>query len=1071
MLMSSDVHDQAYQFFIEEAPELLQVIETELLTLRSERSPTKIHELMRAAHSIKGGAAFARLEGIVTIAHRLEDIFRALYSETVEIDVDLEGLLLQAYDCLRLPLMEQIETRSFNSASALTAADLIFTQIEERLGDALTQIDYYIPSSGDLNVDIVLSIFETDIKQGLERLTTIVADSKNDQIFRELRTQAEVFGRLAEFLNLPGFGTIAQTTLVALETCPDQVLHIAQLALADFKAGKDAVLAGDRTHGGNPSPDLIALAAIPVIDEAPAAIFNPAIAFLNPETEDEASAAIFNPAIAFLNPETGVEQSEDPPLCLEELLSGEQSVTAADTSDNSPVFLLETNIADAFLTVADVPIAETENDAPTTTTELNLSSTLSSAIVVSQTTGFSSIQPVPKQESPQTLQLAQEPLSVKIRQRSASTSATPTISVRVDLARLERMNNLLGELTINRNTFALENEQAQEAIQELFHRFSRFREITEQVQNLSNVMLVASERPDYVKRTTFSNFSVAKFDSLEMDRYGSVHTLLQGILEEVAQLEEAVNDVALFTGRSKRIMRQEHQMLSQLRDQLMWSRMLPIGEVLNRFPRVLRDLSTAYHKPVSLKLTGTEVQVEKAILEKLYDPLLHLLRNAFDHGIEPPNVRFQRGKPEQGEIEIRAYHQSNQTVIEVRDDGQGLNLERICSRALERGLLSPEHLAASSAARLFELIFEPGFSTASQVSELSGRGVGLDVVRAQLQSLKGSVTVTSSPGQGSTFTLRLPFTLTIAKLLICSVGSTTVALPIDNITKILSQADPTYRADNRSFLTWQDQSIPIYRLVDLLGYNCPLPEAFDVAVSVSSAENKTPSLLIMHREQEVFAIEVDHLIAERELVIKPFGSIIIPPNYVSGCTILGNGILIPVINGAILLEAFLAPNQSTLAIAPFAKLLAPDKPLFASEGIISNTTHAISTVLIIDDSATARQALVFTLQKAGYRVLQAHDGWEAIEQLQGNSVVQLIICDLEMPNMNGFEFLDYRRQDPQLAKIPVAMLTTRSNSKHHDLAMHLGANVYFTKPYIELELLSAIETLLNSNVPHNLPNQ
>ncbi|MEC4814343.1 MAG: chemotaxis protein CheW, partial [Scytonema sp. PMC 1069.18] len=777
------------------------------------------------------------------------------------------------------------------------------------------------------------------------------------------------------------------------------------------------------------------------------------------ETIDEAPLSVFDPAIAFSELKTGFEHSQQT-LSLEELLGEKKPITEP-----------------------------------------------------------SSIQSFTKQDFQ----------NCKQAQKNFSTN-TSHISVRVDLTRLERMNNLVCELTINRNIFALENEQIQEGIEELLRRFDRFQEAIKQTQNISDAMLVGSKSVEHTEKAALENgtgklerqyrhpknpvsskkingksiFSTrenaffsptsesctnalglkkdfpnlsfdftrhpsaygldlptaefsAEFDSLEMDRYGALHSSLQEVLEEVAQLREAVEDIALFNGRSNRTIRQERKMLSQLRDELMWSRMLPIGNVLNRFPRVLRDMSTTYHKPVYLKLVGTEIQVEKAIVEKLYDPLLHLLRNAFDHGIEPPEVRRKLGKSEQGEIEIRAYHQGNQTILEVRDDGQGLNLERICYRAVEQGLLLPEQLAVASTAQLFELIFTPGFSTANHVSELSGRGVGLDIVKEQLQSLKGTISVSSSPGKGTTFTLRLPFTLTVAKLLVCTVGYTTIALPIDSIAKIITpQANQIHQINNQQFLTWQDKSIPVYRLVDLLEYNCPLPEgnSSNIAVAVSSVESKTLPLLLIRRDREMFALEVDNIIAEQELAIKPFGSIIAPPKYISGCTILGSGSVIPVINGFTLLEEFVT------SIASINEWSATHKHLSSWENIAPHHKRATPTVLVVDDSMTARQALVITLEKAGYRVLQAGDGWKAIEQLRLNSMVQLIICDVEMPHMNGFEFLDYCRKDPLLAKFPVAMLTTRSNSKHRDLAMHLGAKAYFTKPYIELELLSALSNII-----------
>jgi chemotaxis family two-component system sensor histidine kinase/response regulator PixL len=549
------------------------------------------------------------------------------------------------------------------------------------------------------------------------------------------------------------------------------------------------------------------------------------------------------------------------------------------------------------------------------------------------------------------------------------------------------------------------------------------------------------------------------------------------------QLEESVDDIVLFARQSDQTLEQQRQMLTQLRDELMWARMLPLGEVLHRFPRMLRDLSTTYKKPVSLQLSGTNVLVDKAVLEKLYDPLLHLLRNAFDHGIEFPNERRQNGKPEQGQIEIRAYHRGSQTIIEMKDDGQGLNVERIGRLAVEQGLLSREQLATISNNQLFELVFEPGFSTASQVSELSGRGVGLDVVRSQLRSLKGTISVTSSAGVGTTFTLRLPLTLTIAKLLVCFIGTSALALPSDSIEEIINpKAEQIKQTGTQRFLHWRGQLVPTYRLADLLHYACPLGETSPsrALFSVPSPENWAPPMLVLSQGQNFLALEIDRLVTEQELVIKPFGSAIAPPSCTYGCTILGDGSLIPVIDATVLLDQLL--GQSTTATATkteFSPRSAIAKRL--PEGSIANenspfikTTPAIKTikaptVLVVDDAAALRRTLALTLEKAGCQVLQARDGREAIEQLQRSSSVSLVICDIEMPNMNGFEFLSHRRQDPQLSKTPVVMLTSRSNDKHRWLAMQLGATAYFTKPYLEQEFLGAIKQIINQSTPESLP--
>ncbi|HEY9610232.1 hybrid sensor histidine kinase/response regulator [Allocoleopsis sp.] len=1278
MAINPHIRDQAYQFFIEEAPELLQIIEARLLTLRQEKNTAKVHDLMRAAHSLKGGAASVELEAIKTLAHRLENIFKALYDETVEIDSNLESQLLQAYDCLRLPLMEQIQTGYFDAEQALILAEPIFTQIEDRLGDALNQADTYIPSSSELGIDMAQSIFEVDVGDGLERLAAVVANPQEYEVSGELRAQAEVFAGFAELLNQPGFGAIAHTALAALDAHPERALAITQLALADFEFARQAILASHAQSTNSqkisPSAALVALAnsgitqepdftaipatapmadtsvvveqteeTVPLLEtvlsmeldenlpiaqvpediqnfqpdgvledifanineffqesptatnllgeqqnvepdgareeffthaplsleestadtEVPTNIHNvesaqaleeivvPVSEFLNelpPAIEglegtqtlegEGALAEIFANAPEFIDELAASELPQDTPaIATEETLEAifanapeliaqppvvaqvapdTQTVEAERTLEVTSVHLCEESVETTALTAE----AELETDAPDTavievesieSSSLQLATpgnleeaaqsigqifeqlppveempALTSRLNLARTTetnlpaaGLVPTSPIPSELLPaspassltNSPQPEGERTSTDIRPGKAA--PVPTLSVRVDSERLARMNNVVGELAINRNGLSLQNQQLQRSVRELLDRFSQVQNVVGHLRELSDQMLVAPERHNYETSIPTVNqvgeliIRQGDFDALELDRYGVLNSRLQGLIEDMAQLEEAVDDVALFAKQSNRTLEQQRQMLTQLRDELMWARMLPLSEVLNRFPRLLRDLSTTYHKSVSLHLSGTGVLVDKAALEKLYDPLLHLLRNAFDHGIESPEVRRQQGKSEEGRIEIRAYHQGSQTIIEVKDDGQGLDIESIGRRALEMGFLSPEQLANTPNHRLFEFLFEPGFSTAKQVSELSGRGVGLDVVRSQMRSLKGSITVASSPGAGTTFTLRLPLTLTIAKLLVCLVGSTAIALPSDSVEEIVvPKSDQVKTTGEQRFLRWREQIVPAYRLGDILDYACPLPDSCPskALVSVPSPSDWALPMLVLRQEQQVLALEIDRLVTEQELVIKPFGSAIAPPSFTYGCTILGDGSLIPVIDGTVLLDQLLGHDSATTRISTGSRpiTLSLNENASMSHTKAGSTTHHAPTVLVVDDAAALRRTLALTLERAGCRVLQARDGREAIEQLrQGSSTVNLVVCDIEMPNMNGFEFLGQRRQDPQMSNIPVVMLTSRSNDKHRWLAMRLGATAYFTKPYLEQEFLAAIKHIID----------
>ena len=1085
-MIDPDIRDQAYQFFIEEAPELLLIIETNLLSLRQERNPSKIHDLMRAAHSIKGGAATVGLDVIKTIAHRLEDIFKALYSDTVELDAELESLLLQGYDCLQEPLSKQIAEDKLDEEWALANAEPVLASIEAKLGSALDEADSYMPSSSDLGVDMVLSIFEIDVSQGIDRMAMVLASPQAYDIATELRTQAEVFSGFADILGLPGFGAIAQTTLSALEAHADKAEQIMRLALADFQQARDLVLAGDRTQGGNPSIELVALTnttseqptdILPQELQEPTDIPHQASEAVVEEENQE--NYILDMSSLDLSEENLVEEvGTDIPSLEELLLNVEEMPELLDTSDtdtdNEPFIL---DATEAFSLESLVANASTDSDILDTSWQeipTPENQEIIAAEIVGQENGLVPFSLDFPDESIQEKSPPPEPKPKVTKERSRSSKKTGSkrnLKVRVDLDRLERMNNYVGELVIDRNSMSLQQEQLQTTLRKLRQRLEQFQYLTGEFQDMSDKMILnpinastPSAKDESSQLNQLATYdSSAQFDSLEMDQYGQMHSLLQGVVEEMMQLEEAVEDVFLYARQSNKTIKHQQQTLGKLRDELMWARMLPLGEVLNRFPRGIRDLSLKYDKPVNLHLKGTEVLIDKGILEKLYDPLLHLLRNAFDHGIESPAIRKSQGKPEEGNIEIHAYHRGNQTIIEVSDDGKGLDINKIAQRVIERGLLAPDKLTVTTKDELLNFIFEPGFSTAEKVSELSGRGVGLDVVLSQLQEVKGTVKVDSTPGEGTTFTLSLPLTLTISKLLVCSVGATAIALPSESIAEIIfPQGNQIKQMGKQRYLSWREDMVPVYRLADLLEYGYPISEELKCKdfVNASTSENGVLPMLMLEGDKQNFALEIENFGKEQEMVIKPFNRTISPPPYTYGCTILGDGSLVPVIDGASLLTYIREQNKISTRKAGRGHQNNSFKA--------SVETIQAPMVLVVDDSAMMRRTLAITLRKVGYRVIQARDGLEAIELLQQNSQVELIVSDLEMPNLNGFEFLNQLRQNPDLAGIPVVMLTSRSNDKHRQLATHLGAAAYMTKPYIEQEFLAVLKEITAQNMAPKL---
>jgi two-component system, chemotaxis family, sensor histidine kinase and response regulator PixL len=640
--------------------------------------------------------------------------------------------------------------------------------------------------------------------------------------------------------------------------------------------------------------------------------------------------------------------------------------------------------------------------------------------------------------------------------RGAQANSAST-KLRVDLAHLEALNYSISELLINQNRQDLQDEQVQGLVKELTERLRQHQQTMMYLREWSDRLLIAEVNPLKYQGT----HAVPDFDALELDQHSEMHELLQDALEEIVKLSQTVEGLDLTVRQSGQILSKQSRLLMNARDDLMEVRMVPIGSVLNRLPRLLQQLVEAHGKQVELQLKGTQVLVDKVIADKLYDPLLHLIRNAFDHGIESTESRIQQGKSPIGKITIHVYQQGNRTLIDIQDDGYGLDLPKICQRAYEVGLLPSDQVDQFTKVDLINVLFEPGFSTAAQVSDLSGRGVGLDVVKAQVQALKGIVTVLSEPTQGTTFSLQLPLTLMTARLLVCQVGPTIYGFLSDEVERVLlPQTHQIESATGQAIFHWQqgaaDCPVPVHPLANLITYGLTLPPIAQYELTAPVLNSHTHPLLLLQVTDGLIGIQVDQIVGEQELVIRPISTAITPPVYIYGCSILADGRLMLVIDGAALVKPpYGQDGHKTLTHR--------SRTAEAKLDLLPIHPPSVKRVLVVDDSITIRQTLAASLKGSGYEVLQAQDGLDAIAQLQQQPNIQLITCDVEMPRLNGFEFLMRYRQDAGLPQVPVVMLTSRTSEKHRQLALQLGATAYMTKPYINQEFISEIAHLMSAN--------
>ncbi len=1112
MYIDPKLRDRVYQLFSLEVPKMLQTIETELVTLEIDRSEAKVNNLLRAAHSIKGSAASLGLKEIRDLAHQLEDIFRVLSHPELSFDRELERLLLKSFDCLNKLVTAEINGEKLPTEFQIRT-QIILADLDEHIGHFVIAGQKFSTTNFD-DIDRIRSIFEIDVAQSLVRLERVLLDPVSAQIaIGEFRAQAEVFTGIAALTNLPGFGAIAHTLIAALELYPRRAREICFLAFADFHTALATILNGD----------LAAYSVICADDDASIVklqlqlneiqhwqssdLINPEDSFDDRSAFDVVLPPIVDQvAVDFLIEEILSVPAIDDLLIRRDHLYDLEEMFDLSTLEHSIPTLAnrvsqDYDLADMFDLPRMLPLAKTRTPvlagfcpsydleaifdlprmaiggadalwpiSPLLDLEdiFDLPSFIHPEIgqdlphhhlnqaIAQITSDFDKLAPI----TPATFAPPPKPIKpsrIK-KSRKVITPATPQLSVRVTLDRLERMNNLMGELAIERNGLAISNEQCTDILGQLRSKCENFQAISDKLQQIADTLAISAQQqparsdqsvlaigPDL--QTAQAQIAEGEFDILELDRYSEVHHIAQATSEQLAQIEEQIEDLALFTNQCHHQIDRQKQHISHLRDDLMWARMLPLGEILNRFPRTLHDLSIEFNKPVDLQISGAGVLVDRAVIDKLLDPLVHLLRNAFDHGIDFPAARQAIGKSDRGSIEITAYHQGSQTVIEITDDGRGIDLDKIRTKAISLGLLTPTDAATATKAQLFDFLFTPGFSTADRVTKLSGRGMGLDIVKEQIQATKGTISIDSELGRGTTFTLRIPLTLTIAQLMVCQVGKAIYAFPADSIQKIVVPT-PSQIAQQgtQAVFHWQNLTIPIYKLADLLTYSIPVPPRTISHTLKSSADNPVDwlsPLLLIRKGNQMIALEIDRLITEQELTIKPFGKAIAAPSYSYGCTILGDGIILPVLDPHTLIQVLVEqPQPRSIAL--------PAIP-----------TSAGNSILVVDDSITTRQSLCLSLEKFGYRTLPAKDGQEALQILrQKVSEIKLVVCDVEMPNMNGFEFLNVYRQDQTISHIPVVMLTSRSNTKHRQFAAHLGAVDYFIKPYVEQDFMTAIEKII-----------
>jgi chemotaxis protein histidine kinase CheA len=642
----------------------------------------------------------------------------------------------------------------------------------------------------------------------------------------------------------------------------------------------------------------------------------------------------------------------------------------------------------------------------------------------------------------------------EIKPRLKETEAAPASSadqeqvIKITTERLDKLVNMAAELVVNKAQFL-----------NYLDSLRKIGNILEQgkvkLKSTSGTLENILEKPERVDQKTrqFAELTKAYKEFKEM----------------LEQLESASSDFNLLTRYVEQNISQISSLTKLLHDDILQVRMVPTEILFNRFPRAVRDLAKKQSKKVNLVIEGSDTEMDRAVVESLTDPIMHLIRNAIDHGVEPPAERVKKGKSEDGIILLKAYREKNQVIIEVQDDGQGMDVAKIKAMIKKKKLASEQEIERMSETDLLFFVFYPGFSTKEVASDISGRGVGLDVVAAQLHKIKGDIRISSKPDKGTSFSIRIPLTMAITPAVLVEQNQNVLAIPLTTVEETVQfKADQVQQTAGKSYLTLHQESIPMVGLFKFLNYG------------PSATKKSERNICLVIRETGIkYALVVDQVLRREDIVVKSLGEPLSRLNYVAGGTILGDGSValvldVPAITRKILLEYYgreqdfssielarkkIQQKQQTVeAVKPTREeIREPEFVPIARKKITGRKALA----LIIDDSISVRKFVSSVLERYNYITVLASNGPEALTALK-KSEFDIVITDLEMPEMHGFELIEKIRKNEKYKQLPIVILTGRAGEESKEMGKRLGANAYIIKPFKETDLLKTLEKFIET---------
>jgi chemosensory pili system protein ChpA (sensor histidine kinase/response regulator) len=615
--------------------------------------------------------------------------------------------------------------------------------------------------------------------------------------------------------------------------------------------------------------------------------------------------------------------------------------------------------------------------------------------------------------------------------KAAAAQRAPQETIRVSAPLLDELVNLAGETSITRGRLEQQTSDFSHNLDEMAATIERLREQLRrmEIETETQILFRAEKEhgPDYGD----------DFDPLEMDRYSAIQQLSRALTEsssDLADLRETLSDRVRDT---ETLLVQQSRINTELQEGLMKTRMIPFASMVPRLRRIVRQISGELSKKVEFDVRNPEGEMDRNILERMIAPLEHMLRNALDHGIEKPADRKTAGKPETGEVTLSLTREGGDVVLRMIDDGAGIPAQVIRDKAIRQGMMAKDE--DLSEREILQFILQPGFSTAQAVTQISGRGVGMDVVASEIKQLGGSLDIDSTVGKGTVFTVRLPFTVSVNRALMVSTGEDFYAIPLNTIEGIVRvstyELEEYYKPDAPMY-EYAGQQYRLQYLGSLLNS--------DHHPKLQGQALPLPVILVRGAEQPM-ALQVDSLMGSREIVVKSLGPQFSTVRGVSGATILGDGNVVVILDLPAMIRSDILSERQRLANLENAKEA-------------SRREEQSTVVMVVDDSVTVRKVTSRLLERNGMEVITAKDGLDAVAQLQDHKP-DIILLDIEMPRMDGFEVASFVRHDDNLRDTPICMITSRTGEKHRERALAIGVNEYLGKPFQETELLDTITRL------------